>query len=115
VQTREPETLNILTVMAENERTVKNESDPERRAIALAWLFHLMGDTHQPLHTAQLFTADYPKGDRGGNEICVRVTQAGQLMDLHRFWDGMITHRLFQTRPRPSSFVYSLSDPDRPK
>jgi hypothetical protein len=24
---------------------------------------------HQPLRTAQLFTADYPKGNRGGNEI----------------------------------------------
>jgi S1/P1 Nuclease len=63
----------------------------ERKAIALAWLFHLVGDIHQPLHTAQLFTVEYPKGDRGGNEICVRVNQAGQPMDLHRFWDGVIT------------------------
>src|SRR5262245_47817162 len=55
VQTREPEAVNILTAMAENERTLKNESDPERKAIALAWLFHLVGDIHQPLHTAQLF------------------------------------------------------------
>jgi hypothetical protein len=62
VQTREPEPVNILTAMAENERVVKNENDPERRAVALAWLFHLVGDIHQPLHTAQLFTADYPKG-----------------------------------------------------
>jgi hypothetical protein len=45
----------------------------------------------EPLHTAQLFTVEYPKGDRGGNEICVRVTQTGQPMDLHRFWDGVIT------------------------
>ena len=91
VQIREPEPVNILTAMAENESVVKNETDPERKAIALAWLFHLVGDIHQPLHTAQLFTVDYPKGDRGGNEICVRVTQAGQPMDLHRFWDGVIT------------------------
>jgi S1/P1 Nuclease len=77
--------------MAVNEGVVKNQTDGERRAIALAWLFHLVGDIHQPLHTAQLFTVDYPNGDRGGNEICVRVTQAGQPMDLHRFWDGVIT------------------------
>jgi hypothetical protein len=25
------------------------------------------------------------------NEICVRMTQAGQPMDLHRFWDGVNT------------------------
>src|SRR5262245_19801502 len=89
VQIKEPDLANILTALAENENVVKNGNDAERRAIALAWLFHLVGDIHQPLHTAQLFTADYPKGDRGGgNEICVRVTQAGQPMDLHRFWDG---------------------------
>ena len=77
--------------MAENQRIVATETNAERKAIALAWLFHLVGDVHQPLHTAQLFTVDYPRGDRGGNEICVRVTQAGQPMDLHRFWDGVIT------------------------
>src|SRR5262245_6637927 len=70
---------------------VKKENNVERRAIALACVFHLVGDIHQPLHTAQLFTTDYPEGDRGENEICVRVAQAGQPMDLHRFWDGVIT------------------------
>ena len=100
VQTREPESVNILTALAENERAAKNENDAERRAIALAWLFHLVGDIHQPLHTAQLFTVEYPKGDRGGNEICLRVTQAGQPMDLHRFWDGVITSSSNLTRLR---------------
>src|SRR5215475_10970324 len=55
VQTREPEAVNILTAMAENERIARNGTDPERKAIALAWIFHLVGDIHQPLHTAQLF------------------------------------------------------------
>src|SRR5262245_5159070 len=100
VQTREPEQVNILTAMAENQRIVANETDGERRAIALAWLFHLVGDIHQPLHTAQLFTVDYPKGDRGGNQICVRVTQARQPMDLHGFWDGVITSSSNLTRLR---------------
>jgi S1/P1 Nuclease len=86
--------------MAENESVVKNQNEVERKAIALAWLFHLVGDIHQPLHTAQLFTVEYPNGDRGGNEICVRVTQAGQPMDLHRFWDGVITSSSNLTRLR---------------
>jgi S1/P1 Nuclease len=76
------------------------ENDPERKAIALAWLFHLVGDVHQPLHAAQLFTVEYPKGDRGGNEICIRVAQSGQPMDLHRFWDGVITSSQNLTRLR---------------
>jgi hypothetical protein len=32
VQTREPASVNILTAMADNERIVKNETDPERKA-----------------------------------------------------------------------------------
>ena len=100
VQVGKPEPVNILTVMAENEGVMKNESNLEQKAIALAWLFHLVGDIHQPLHTAQLFTVDYPRGDRGGNEICVRVTEAGQPMDLHRFWDGVITSSSNLTRLR---------------
>jgi non-ribosomal peptide synthetase component F len=58
VQIRESEPVNILTAMAENESVAKKENDPERKAIALAWLFHLVGDIRQPLHTAQLFTVD---------------------------------------------------------
>src|SRR6266487_327692 len=41
VQTREPEPVNILTAMAKNEAVVKNDTDGERKAIAIAWLFHL--------------------------------------------------------------------------
>jgi S1/P1 Nuclease len=58
VQTKEPEPVNILTALAENEGVLKNKNDPEPKAITLAWLFHLVGDIHQPLHTAQLFTVD---------------------------------------------------------
>ena len=86
--------------MAVNQRIVASENHAERKTIALAWMFHLVGDVHQPLHTAQLFTVDYPKGDRGGNEICVRVTQTRQPMDLHRFWDGVITSSSNLTRLR---------------
>jgi S1/P1 Nuclease len=100
VQVREPEPVNILTALAENEGVVRKENDAERKAIALAWLFHLVGAIHQPLHTAQLFTVEYSKGDRGGNEICVRVMQARQPMDLHRFWDDVITSSSNVTRLR---------------
>ncbi len=65
LQTTSPDPVNILTAMAENESVVKKENDKERKAIALSWLFHLVGDIHQPLHTAQLFNTDYPNGDRG--------------------------------------------------
>jgi S1/P1 Nuclease len=88
VEIREPEPVNILTAMAENERVKKRERP---RAKGYSACVPLIGDIHQRLHTSQLFTVEYPNGDRGGNEICVRVTQARQPMDLHRFWDGVIT------------------------
>jgi len=91
VQPQPPHNVNILTALAENERMAKTDGDPTRRAIALTWLFHLVGDVHQPLHTAQLFTTDYPNGDRGGNLVCVRVKESTQAIDLHRFWDGLIS------------------------
>jgi len=88
VRTREPETVNILTAMAENGRIVKNETDPERKAIAFAWLFHLVGDIHQHLHTAQLFTVDSPNRDTGGNEICVGGASAYSEVD-EVLWDSV--------------------------
>jgi S1/P1 Nuclease len=40
-----------------------------------------------------------------GNEICVRVTRVGQPMDLHRFWDGVITSSSNLTRLRNEATV----------
>jgi hypothetical protein len=73
IQAIQPPPENILTAIAVNERILRNGSDPAKRGIALSWLFHLIGDIHQPLHTIQLFSREYPNGDRGGNEMCVRV------------------------------------------
>jgi len=86
-----PDQDNILSALAENRRIVKSQVSADQRAIALAWLFHLVGDVHQPLHTVQLFTREYPHGDRGGNEVCIRLAPGRAPLDLHRLWDGLIT------------------------
>jgi hypothetical protein len=63
----------------------KQASAPER-AIAYCWLFHLAGDSHQPLHSCALFSASrFPKGDRGGNDIPLR-----QGRNLHSLWDNLL-------------------------
>jgi hypothetical protein len=51
-------------------------------------LIHLIGDLHQPLHCASLFTDAYPGGDRGGNEFFVMPASRG--IKLHSFWDGLL-------------------------
>src|SRR5690349_5221552 len=91
IQVVEPPQENIVTAIAENARILRTGSDPARRGIALAWLFHLVGDVHQPLHAIQLFSREYPNGDRGGIEMCVRASLNGAPIELHRLWDGVIT------------------------
>ena len=56
-----------------------DERLPQReREQAFAWLCHLVGDLHQPLHCG---FAD----DRGGNTIEVAFNE--KEMNLHQFWD----------------------------
>jgi hypothetical protein len=54
---------------------------PARRAEALRFLIHLVGDIHQPLHAAD-------NNDRGGNDIQVRI--AGQSTNMHHLWDTLL-------------------------
>jgi len=60
-------------------------ADPRRapadRAVDLAWLLHLVGDVHQPLHCSARVTPEDPRGDRGGNALRVGST------NLHSLWD----------------------------
>jgi len=51
---------------------------------AFAWLCHLVGDLHQPLH------AGY-QDDRGGNHV--QVSFRGERIDLHEFWDGALVRQ----------------------
>lgn len=80
-------------------QTLKTSSDPERRANALRFIVHLVGDIHQPLHTIT-------NGDRGGN--CLPVTYFTEVPqeddrhnfspNLHRVWDVDAIRRLMSTR-----------------
>jgi hypothetical protein len=55
----------------------------------LAWLLHLVGDVHQPLHATQRFIATATDGDGGGNDVKVCLTtQCNGGSALHSFWDG---------------------------
>jgi hypothetical protein len=55
-----------------------------QRAVDLAWILHLVGDIHQPLHTSGRVTATEPKGDRGGNFFELAGNGAD---NLHAYWD----------------------------
>jgi len=70
---------------------VRSGSDFTKRGIALTWLFHLIGDIHPPLHAAALFSREYPKGDEGGTDACVRIAQGRTALSLHQLWDELLT------------------------
>ena len=91
IHTIPPPQENILTGIAVNERIVRSGSDPTKRGIALSWLFHLIGDIHPPVHAITLFSREYPKGDEGGTDTCVRISQGRAALSPHQLWDELLT------------------------
>lgn len=74
---------NIYNKINEMVSVLKNsKSTAAQKKLALRMLIHLVGDLHQPMHTAR-------KEDLGGNKIF--VTWFGEKSNLHRVWDeGLI-------------------------
>lgn len=90
-RTRKPRGNDILDGIEENSRIIKDNNQAEEdRAVALCWIFHLVGDIHQPLHSSALFNARFPQGDRGGTKFYVRVSPESGTYSLHKLWDEMI-------------------------
>ncbi|HBJ36537.1 MAG TPA: hypothetical protein DDZ51_17645 [Planctomycetaceae bacterium] len=59
------------------------------RALAICWLAHLVGDSHQPCHAGSLYAEIvFPEGDRGANSI--RTQQA---RNMHALWDQLLGQR----------------------
>lgn len=66
---------------------------PEERALAICWLAHLVGDSHQPCHAGSLYVKDiYPDGDRGANRI-----KTIQRRNLHALWDSLLGDQFDET------------------
>ena len=82
---------NIVLAYALNFDKLKAGPEAVDRAVPICWLFHLVGDVHMPLHACSLHTEVYPDGDRGGNSFFVKVGPDGKGINLHYFWDGLIT------------------------
>jgi hypothetical protein len=83
------EYMNIVQALKNSSRIVRDTSAPkEKRSIHLCWVLHLVGDSHQPLHSVALFTAHrFRRGDHGGNFLDYEHG-----WDLHAFWDEQISN-----------------------
>lgn len=51
-------------------------------------LIHYVGDIHQPLHCTSRVNKNYPKGDRGGNDVPIKAR--GEVNELHAVWDSVV-------------------------
>ncbi len=70
---------NIYNKTNEMIAILKNsKSTADQKKLALRMLIHLVGDMHQPMHTAR-------KDDLGGNKI--QLTWFGEKSNLHKVWD----------------------------
>jgi len=82
-------------ILAQLERIAATVADRERpapeRGLDVAWLLHLVGDLHQPLHSSARVSARDPDGDRGGNAFGL-----GEGNNVHRAWDVVLRDRFPQ-------------------
>jgi len=84
----QPEPDNIVKALEDNVEILKTSTDKDAQAQALRFIIHFVGDIHQPLHSATRVSAALPGGDRGGNDVSIKV--AGKTTNLHSYWDGGI-------------------------
>jgi hypothetical protein len=50
---------------------LNSDADDDLKSYDLVWLLHLVGDVHQPLHTATRVSSGSPGGNNGGNDVMV--------------------------------------------
>jgi len=71
-----------------NLRILRNErASAADRAIALCWIFHIVGDMHQPLHAGHRQDEHFPLTDFAGSKGWVRKSADSAPETFHYFWD----------------------------
>ena len=89
--------------------SLKNSPNKWETSFAIAWLIHLIGDVHQPLHCISLYDSTFPDGDIGGNAFKV-ISPSGKLTNLHSFWDSICdTEKVDFSRPLNASAKSNIS------
>ncbi|WP_114954085.1 S1/P1 nuclease [Sphingosinicella terrae] len=88
-----------------NARLLADEAVPVReRVMALAFLIHLVGDLHQPLHSGD-------RGDLGGNRLRVAYGLIEGRTNLHLAWDGYLGERAISTPAAGAAGILSELSP----
>ncbi|MEJ7623441.1 MAG: S1/P1 nuclease [Pyrinomonadaceae bacterium] len=85
-----------LARLEEYNKLITSNAKDADKAIAIAWLLHIIGDLHQPLHTSARITETEPKGDQGGNLFLLtpQGTPRADQLNLHWYWDSIIVRNV---------------------
>ncbi len=78
-----PHALSELPRLIKEIRGEIRKTNDKLAAYDIAWIEHIAGDLHQPLHCVSRFLKSQPNGDAGGNG----VFPAGRERTLHALWD----------------------------
>jgi hypothetical protein len=81
--------VNAVGVVNVLKAQLKSNEDDKERAYDIAWLMHLVGDLHQPLHAVNGISQTLPNGDKGGNLVVIKGYTNGAA-ELHAFWDDVL-------------------------
>ncbi|HYV37823.1 MAG TPA: S1/P1 nuclease [Gemmataceae bacterium] len=94
------EPRHVLAALKQSMKLLLAEDTSDHdKAVRICWLFHLVGDLHQPLHavglmaTKETFAPGFapPGGDQGGNLIIVKAKPGdARTINLHAYWDGLL-------------------------
>lgn len=78
------------------DKVLRSDEKDAEKAIALAWILHLAGDVHQPLHASGRVTDEEPKGDQGGNTFSLspKDTPRNKQENLHWYWDSIVARNV---------------------
>jgi hypothetical protein len=86
---KESNALQALTQAREQLAGLEGAATPDRKTQCwwLAWVEHIVGDLHQPLHCVSNYGA-LPDGDAGGNLFTIKIPGSDRPGRLHGYWDG---------------------------
>jgi hypothetical protein len=82
----------LMDKLTDLNTVIRGPASDSEKAIAIAWLEHLICVLHQPLHTTARAYGPDDKGDQGGNlfSLTPKGTPGDKSDNLHRFWDSVL-------------------------
>jgi hypothetical protein len=91
-----PAPQNVVERLLFLQKALSDKNTPaSEKAIYLAWVLHLVGDIHQPLHCSARVTDTEPKGDQGANLFYLepkKENSAEPRLNLHWYWDSILRY-----------------------